>query len=578
MTDLLPVFSAPTSPDGALRRPLRKWQREALSGYLALDCPDDYVVTATPGAGKTTFALALAQHLVATRRVRQIVVVAPTDHLRTQWAEAANDMGITLDPSLANSVGPVSPDFEGYVCTYAQVAAKPGLHMRRTETTPTLVILDEIHHAGDGLSWGAGIQDAFEDATHRLSLTGTPFRTKSTERIPFVRYIDGPVDDELQSEADYTYGYADALKDAVVRPVLFAAYSGVSRWSTSAGNILSADLAEVKGRDNELAAWRTALDPSGDWLPHVIAAADARLTEIRGAGMSDAGAMLLASDQDHARAAAEVVQRVTGVRPTLALSDDPRASEKIDQFRGSTDRWLVAVRLVAEGVDIPRLGVGVYATAYRTPLFFAQAIGRFVRARSRTESATVFLPAIRPLLALAADLETQRDHIVALVKAEGEEDGELDPPEDTPPPVRGDTFTALGADAAFAHLLYAGQAVTAPSPTLSDEEADVVGLPGLLDPHQIAAVLARQDAEARARNPTPAPRVAAVVGTPQASAAVEAAALRREINDLANRYAMRTGNPHAKVHAQVRAKVPGPPSAAASIEQLRGRRDYLLTL
>lgn len=66
---------------------LRPWQRAALERYAQLD-PDDYLVSATPGAGKTTFALTLALRLRERREINRIVIVVPTDHLRAQWADA----------------------------------------------------------------------------------------------------------------------------------------------------------------------------------------------------------------------------------------------------------------------------------------------------------------------------------------------------------------------------------------------------------------------------------------------------------------------------------------------------------
>ncbi|MDT9155985.1 DEAD/DEAH box helicase, partial [Escherichia coli] len=80
--------------------------------------------------------------------------------------------------------------------------------------------------------------------------------------------------------------------------------------------------------------------------------------------------------------------------PTLVLSDDPKASGRIKEFSETTERWIVAVRMVSEGVDVPRLAVGVYATSASTPLFFAQAIGRYVRARKKGETASIFLPSV----------------------------------------------------------------------------------------------------------------------------------------------------------------------------------------
>lgn len=163
-----------------------------------------------------------------------MIVVAPTDHLRTQWAHTALAAGIALDPTLTNA-GRLRPEVLGSVTTYAQVAARPAVHRGRTEHgRRTLVILDEIHHAGDGLPWGDAVAEAFEPARRRLALSGKPFRTRADERIPFVRY-EPDSDGSLESVADFGYGYRQALVDGVVRPVVFAAYTGVSRWRNSAG-------------------------------------------------------------------------------------------------------------------------------------------------------------------------------------------------------------------------------------------------------------------------------------------------------------------------------------------------------
>ncbi|HVX43448.1 MAG TPA: DEAD/DEAH box helicase family protein [Mycobacteriales bacterium] len=550
---------------------LRQWQRVARERYETAGRPNDFLVTATPGAGKTAYALSLARDLLDSKYIRRIIVVCPTDHLRSQWAEAANRFGIALDPSLPNQVGPISPDFHGAVVTYAQVAARPALHERRATSMATLVILDEIHHAGDGLSWGEAVLEAFSSAKRRLALTGTPFRTSATEKIPFVRYGEES-DGSLRSAADYTYGYKEALADGVVRPVIFAAYSGVARWRTSAGEVVAASLSEPLTKDAEMAAWRTVLNPAGDWIRHVIASADDRLTEVR-EGMPDAGGMLLASDQDQARAYADVLQDVTGHQPTLVLSDDNKASSRIEEFSANKDRWLIAVRMVSEGVDIPRLAVGVWATSYRTPLFFAQAIGRFVRARRKGETATVFLPAVRPLLTMAADLEAERDHILAAPK---QQDDGLDEVPTALETERGENteWEAVEAQAQFAHVLYGGRAMLGDEVVAAGpEDEEFLGIPGLLTPEQTAAVLKQREEEVKkraARKP-----VSDSDEPPPHLVHQQSAALRREINRLVGRIARKTGQPHASLHARVRRHVPGPPSASAPIEILQQRRDKL---
>lgn len=150
---------------------LRAWQQGALDRYIETQ-PRDFLAVATPGAGKTTFALTLASWLLHHHVVQQVTVVAPTEHLKKQWAEAAARIGIRLDPEY--SAGPLSKDYHGVAVTYAGVGVRPMLHRNRCEQRKTLVILDEIHHAGDSKSWGEACQEAFDPATRRLALTGTP--------------------------------------------------------------------------------------------------------------------------------------------------------------------------------------------------------------------------------------------------------------------------------------------------------------------------------------------------------------------------------------------------------------------
>jgi superfamily II DNA or RNA helicase len=583
------------------RRPgttrLRLWQREALAKYET-ETHRDFLVTATPGAGKTTFALSLAVGLLSRRAIDRVIVVAPTDHLRSQWAEAAERVGIALDPTLSNAVGPVPADLHGYVTTYAQVAGKPTLHAARATARRSLVILDEIHHAGDGLSWGDAVGFAFDSVSRRLCLTGTPFRTQVGERIPFVRYEpDG--EGGLVSTADFSYGYREALRDQVVRPVVFAAYTGVSRWRNSAGEVIAASLTEAGTKSTEQAAWRTALDPKGDWVPHVIAAMDERLTQLRESGMPDAAGLVLASDQEDARAYAAIVERVTGEKPYLILSDDPKASKRIAEFGAGGARIAVCVRMVSEGVDVPRAACLAWLTSYRTPLFFAQAVGRVVRARGRHESATVFLPAVRPLLTLAAELENDRNHVLPPPVQSSESLDLVDElPEEQPERAESvllQEWEALEAEAQFAHVLHGGKAVTPDAtPVPGAEDEDFLGLPGLLSPEQMAALLAQRDGELRKRATrsrrlepvTPLPMdvgpvddMAARSGIANGGGGWRAAAdLRREVNRLISVLSARTGKPHGVLHAELRSAVPGPPSASASIELLEARRERLMAM
>jgi superfamily II DNA or RNA helicase len=370
-------LGAPPAEKDSTARPLRAWQRRALTKYLTRK-PKDFLAVATPGAGKTVFGLRIAAELLSDRTIEAVTIVTPTEHLKHQWAAAAAMAGIQIDSNFRNTTGVTSSDYNGVALTYAQVAAHPTLHRVRTENRKTLVILDEIHHGGDAKSWGDAIREAFTPAVRRLSLTGTPFRSDDSA-IPFVTY-EPDAGGFQRSKADHSYGYADALADGVVRPVVFLAYSGEASWRTSAGEEFTARLGEPLTAEQNARAWRTALDPSGEWIPAVLQAADTRLSQVR-QGVPDAGGLVIATDQESARAYAKILERLSGEMPTLVLSDDPKASGRIKEFSETNERWIVAVRMVSEGVDVPRLAVGVYATSASTPLFFAQAIGRYVRAR-----------------------------------------------------------------------------------------------------------------------------------------------------------------------------------------------------
>ncbi|MGF6882935.1 superfamily II DNA or RNA helicase [Nocardia sp. GP40] len=536
--------------------------------------PRDFLAVATPGAGKTTFALRVAAELLADRTVDQITVVAPTEHLKHQWAASASRTGIALDSNFSNSTGGTSGDYHGVVVTYAQVASHPFKHRVRTENRRTLVILDEIHHAGDAKSWGEATAEAFGDATRRLALTGTPFRSDDSQ-IPFVTYEP----DESgfpRSRADHTYGYSEALADGVVRPVVFLAYSGEAHWRDSAGEEYSARLGEPLSAEQTARAWRTALDPAGDWMSKVLIAADTRLRQLRATGMADAGGLVIATDQEKARDYADLLEHISGTKPAVVLSDDPGSSDRIDEFARSTEPWMVAVRMVSEGVDVPRLAVGVYATSASTPLYFAQAIGRFVRVRRPGETASVFLPSVPVLLDLAAQLEVQRDHVIGkphreknalddelLIDANKQQD---EPGEEEK------KFVALAADAELDQVIYDGDSFGTATFSGSDEEADYLGIPGLLDADQMRALL--RDRQTR----QVAERTAAAAAGPQVAAASERVAtadklgeLRRELNSLVAMHHHRTGKPHGVIHGELRRECGGPPTALATADQLSER-------
>ena len=396
--------------------PLRDWQRRALSAVCAHPAMD-FLAMATPAAGKTRFALAVAHHYLTAGAAVRVLVVCPTNHLRGQWSDAAGKIGLHLDPALTNEQAVAASDYHGAVVTYQQVCLAPAIFQRACKSKKTLLILDELHHAGDGKNWGKSLRTAFEPAVFRLILSGTPFRSDNNP-IPFIRYEQG------ESRADFTYGYTDAIADGVCRPIVFPSYEGELTWF-SEGREHTATFEDGLTFDRQRERLKTALLQE-TWLGPVIADAHVQLTRLRKEEQPDSGGLIVSMDQDHARWVADLVGRITGVKAAVAVSDDPAASGVIEEFGGhKKQQWLVAVNMVSEGVDIPRLRVGVYGTNVLTEMYFRQVVGRFVRMQDgmpKPQRAWLYLPKDPVLAHYARQIKAERDHVLEDIMPAGQRD------------------------------------------------------------------------------------------------------------------------------------------------------------
>jgi superfamily II DNA or RNA helicase len=514
--------------------PLRTWQREATERWWNRK-PEDSLIVACPGAGKTRFAMRLSHALLETGRVRRLIVVVPKDHLKGQVARSMIGAGITLDPSFENAAGALSSDVRGAVVSYQQVACAPMLFRRLVRAEPTLVVLDEVHHAGDDAAWGKALRDAFDGAAHRVAMSGTPFRSDGAP-IPFVSYDRG------LCVPDYSYDYGRALKDGVCRPLTFALHGVQAEWISRDGTAIEASFdTALENKSQESERLRTALTQEG-WIGAVIARANEQLQSVRQGGHSDAAGLIVCMHQEHARFVAKLVHRFAGVEPMLVVSEDENASAKIRTFAHSRRPWIVAVHMVSEGVDIPRLRVGLYASNVGTPMYFRQFCGRFVRKQSTVsdeQHAFIFMaddPSLRPLAA-AIHLEVE-GHLKA--KREARDGlGGFDTPEVEAG--TGDFYSAITAHATDHGILHG-------NPTLF----------ALPEP-------ARPDPPERKQEPV-ADRIDLLE---------EKRVLRREINVLVSRVKMEFSLDHRKIHGSLNQRFGGS-LATASKQDLERRRSELL--
>ncbi len=451
------------APSPTANSDLRAWQVRALTA-LADWRGGSFLISAAPGAGKTRPALVYAGELLRRDAARRVVVVCPTAPLTRQWASAAARLGVHLVPDAEEPRPP--RDFHGVAITYARIATDPRRWARGIDEK-TFIVADEAHHLGEDLAWGDAFAAARGRASRVLLLSGTPFRSDASP-IPGVRY-----DGDGVAVPDVAYTYGEAVADGVCRPVAFVTYDGTLSWR-SGDDVIESSFETVLTAREASRRYRTAISTElPDGLPRILREAHERLQALRRGWHRDAGGLVIAADAAHARRVAAQLREVTGRAPVVVLHTEARATERLAAFAGSREPWIVAVNMVSEGVDIPRLRVGVYASAAKTSLVFRQIVGRFVRtiARRPPEPSWLYLPADPVLRGHAGEVEGELRHVLR-----PSDEAVFDEPPERRQSERGAPvdFTPLMADVAPQMTLFGPAPRTAPprAPARSVVEGD----------------------------------------------------------------------------------------------------------
>lgn len=103
----------------------------------------------------------------------------------------------------------------------------------------------------------------------------------------------------------------------------------------------------------------------------------AKLDELRQI-KPDAAGLVVATDIEHAQQVAQALD-AKGESCRVVTNRTPDAQQVINAFRHSDCRWIVAVGMISEGTDIPRLQVCCYLSRIRTELHYRQVLGRVLR-------------------------------------------------------------------------------------------------------------------------------------------------------------------------------------------------------
>jgi superfamily II DNA or RNA helicase len=551
-----------------------RWQIDGFEKFSkAVDKKkQDFLAAVTGGGGKTLWALENARRMFAVDEIDRVIVVTFTSHLVRQWDESASALGINLLAVAGNSKlkSGLPPDVVGYICTYAALGRMPDLHETFANECRTLVIFDEIHHLGDvdektrQSKWGDGAKIAFRSAAWRLSLSGTPFRSNAS-RIPFVEYV--PVDgSNIISEAifDHTYSYGMAVRDGVCRRVVFHDSDGPIEWRRGdmGGTTLRHrfdDALDPRYHNDRLRFAVCAETDGGQTknllLQEMLIRANNRLNDIRKAGDSDAGGLIVADRIPQARDIKEMLQRLTGVRAVIVHNEEDRALAQIDAFRNGVAPWIISVKMITEGVDIPRLRVCVYAAvvAENAELFLSQIIFRIVRKPPNAVGESYFFyPADQRLKDVTAKIEAEMQARIDEREREKREGGE-------PPERIAKAF--VGAEYETSSATIAGQTYDEVDIQLAEEfrkqGGDAMRDIPILDLVKFYHQYGKYDKAKREP-----------FETSEESYNEKRERLRRELKNLVGRLFYKMNKPHNFIHNGLNEQVGIPDTESASNEQL----------
>lgn len=428
---------------------LRNWQTDALRTLL-----DEWrnnrnskpLIAASPGAGKTWFSVISALHAFKDFSVDLVVVVAPSINIKEQWCETFNRAGVAaharadneaLRYRVDNNLDPTD-SWRAICVTYSQLSRDSDLFEEIARRRKTLVIADEIHHADDKECYGLALERLSESANLRLALSGTPFNSSggALAMCESIARIDDTGRAVRQSLPIYTYSYADALRDKACRVVEFVKVlgKGLSTYKSLSNNQTWQKIIDL-GQQNKTDSIGPLLDPDGEFFLKMATDALTALSDLKESDQK-AAMLVVAKDKDHGSRICKLIESLcktnskwSGYQTCEIYNDTPKAHERIRQLNRDTTDIVVTVRMISEGVDVKRLRVGLYATDYRTRMFFIQFVGRFIRWEDRLDDAQharIIIPAHVDLVNFAREIEIMVDQ--ALIPEESDGGGEKQDP------------------------------------------------------------------------------------------------------------------------------------------------------
>jgi len=390
--------------------PLRDWQAQCLEQALSTLSPQHphFLCQATPGAGKMRLAAELTQALMARGDIDHVLYLGPT---RAVVSAAIETLEARTGHPVSGELGAV-----GAGLTYQALAGRLESLKHLGQRHRVLLIWDESHHAaghagGEGPNqWGMALMALERYMTYTLALSGTPWRTDGS-CLPLLRYLEVAEDSQdphagepagMGTPAnsrtlpaspsqvllpDFVYTLQDAIRDKVCRfprvQLVDNRAIELSRFHPRTGRQETHRYTSIPQLLRHPAVDYSSLVRLGAPMQRLLALGSQQLSALRQQDPHAAG-LVVAADIEHAEGVAQELE-ADGHDVCLVTSRDPLAHARLAEFRQATTPWIVAVGMVAEGVDIPRLRVGCYLSHIRTEQHFRQVLGRIIRRQGDTD-------------------------------------------------------------------------------------------------------------------------------------------------------------------------------------------------
>ncbi|MGO3206950.1 MULTISPECIES: DEAD/DEAH box helicase [unclassified Halomonas] len=352
---------------------LRGWQRRCIETALEHFLSNaHFFCQATPGAGKTRMAAELARCLLDQGKIDLVLCFAPScqvvDGFRSTFSAV-------LSKRLDGLLGAV-----GGAYTYQAMEYRDEVFWRLLDDYRVFVVFDEIHHCAghDPLlsnAWGQQILQKIQDrAAFTLALSGTPWRSDDRP-IALARYTSP----EGHLICDYRYGLKEAIADGVCRsPRILLLDNQKVRLTeeveTENTVKLFPSIAELLG---ESPVTYEDLLRHDEMIEQLLTRGSDKLDALR-LTKPDAAGLVVATDIEHAQQIAGALD-ARGESWCVVTNRTPNVQQAINAFRHSDCRWIVAVGMISEGTDIPRLQVCCFLSRIRTELHYRQVLGRILR-------------------------------------------------------------------------------------------------------------------------------------------------------------------------------------------------------